>query len=248
MSRSKRNAVLGAIVFAVVGLAPATHAAQADEWEWMVAPYAWIPSISTDLNTRIPPGDSGPDFSNLIDDIDGAFEMHVEGQGERFGMFADFTYLGLADSKSFARVDTNSDLDSILFEAAGVWSPGEGRLKGLELFGGLRYIDVELKVRFDPVNPVFNTLEASVDKSYSDFMLGGRYTWPVGERWRFTLRGDGSFGDTDGTWNVSGVGQYRVKYGSWLFGYRYLSVELEDGINDVDLTIHGPMVGFGFIF
>jgi hypothetical protein len=199
------------------------HPAQADEWEWMVAPYVWAASIGTDQSTRRPPPESGTDFSDIIDKIDGAFQIHIEGQGERFGMFTDFTYLSLADDKDFARVSTSSDLDSRLFELAGVWSPGEGRLKDLEIFGGLRYIDVYLGV-------------------------GARYTWPFGERWRLTLRGDGSFGDTDGAWNASAVGQYQVEYGAWLFGYRYLSVELEDADHKVDITMNGVMVGFGFIF
>jgi hypothetical protein len=224
------------------------HPAQADEWEWMVAPYVWAASIGTDQSTRRPPPESGTDFSDIIDKIDGAFQIHIEGQGERFGMFTDFTYLSLADDKDFARVSTSSDLDSRLFELAGVWSPGEGRLKDLEIFGGLRYIDVYLGVGFDPVNPLVGDVRLDSDKSYSDIMLGARYTWPFGERWRLTLRGDGSFGDTDGAWNASAVGQYQVEYGAWLFGYRYLSVELEDADHKVDITMNGVMVGFGFIF
>jgi hypothetical protein len=226
----------------------ASHAESIDEWEWMVAPYVWAASIGTDLDTGIPPTDSDSNFSDIIDKIDGAFQVHAEGQGERFGVFTDFTYLGLEDSKNFPRVSTRTNLDSRLFELAGVWSPSEGRLKGLELFGGLRYIDVDLSVDFDPVNPLFDSRRHDIDKSYSDFMLGVRYTWAMGERWRLTLRGDGSTGDTDGTWNVSAVGQYRVKHGAWLFGYRYLSVDIEERNNNVDITMNGPMVGFGFIF
>ena len=163
-------------------------------------------------------------------------------------MFADLTYLGLADTVNRQRIDIRSSLDAVLFEAAAVWSPGEGRLKGIELFGGLRYIDFALDVNFDPQDPIFDTLSLDPDKSYSDFMLGARYTWAFTERWRLTLRGDGSFGDTDGTWNASVVGQYRVSYGEWLFGYRHLSVEVEDRRNRIDITLHGPMVGFGFVF
>ena len=47
----------------------------------------------------------------------------------------------------------------------------------------------------------------------NDFMLGARYTWSLSERWGLTLRGDGSFGDTEGTWNTSAVAPKRTD--SW---------------------------------
>lgn len=227
---------------------PPARAASPGEWEWMVAPYAWGASLGTDLETRQPPFENEREFDSIIDKIDGAFQIHIEGQGDRFGMFTDFTYLSLADHKDFQRAGTRSDLDSRLFEIAAVWRPGQRGSGGLEVFAGLRYIDLDLSVRFDPFNPLFEDRRSDVDRTYSDFMAGIRYTWATGERWRWTLRGDGSVGDTDGTWNVSGMGQYRVKYGSWLFGYRHLSVEVEDGDSRVDITLDGPMVGFGFAF
>lgn len=238
-----------AAVLAVISALPSPTARAEDrgEWEWMVAPYVWAASIKTDLSVPFPVADGGSDFS-IIDKIDGAFEAHVEAQNEDFGVFADLTYLGLADTVSRQRIDIRTSLDAVLFEAAAVWSPGDGRLKGVELFGGLRYIDVETNVNFDPQNPVFDTLSIDPGKSYSDFMLGARYTWAFAERWRLTLRGDGSFGDTEGTWNASIVGQYRVSYGEWLLGYRYLNVEVEDRRNEMELSLHGPMVGFGFVF
>jgi hypothetical protein len=36
--------------------------------------------------------------------------------------------------------------------------------------------------------------------------------------------------------------------GEWLLGYRYLNVEVEDRRNEMELSLHGPMVGFGFVF
>ena len=142
-------------------------------------------------------------------------------------MFTDFTFLGLADSNDRPRFHTESDLDARLFELAGVWSPGEGRYRGWEVFAGLRYIDVDLTVQFDPANPLFNTTTFDSSDSYNDFMVGARYTWALSDRWGLTLRGDGSFGDTEGTWNASAVANYRTAHGAWFFGYRYLNVELD---------------------
>ena len=63
-----------------------------------------------------------------------------------------------------------------------------------------------------------------------------------------TLRGDGSFGGTEGSWNTSAVANYRMKRGAWFFGYRYLTVELESANSQTEITLDGVQVGYGFIF
>lgn len=221
-----------------------------DGWDWMIAPYGWMASIRTDLETTTPPSSSSADskFDDIVDKLDGAFQAHVEGQGDRFGVFADFTYLGLADEGNRPRFHTESDLDTRLFEVAAVWNPGAGRFQGLDLFGGLRYIDIDLTAQLEPENPLFPTVRIDANKTYSDLMLGARYTWAMSDRWGMTLRGDGSWGDTEGTWNASAVVQYRTQRGAWLFGYRYLDAELESGNSNTRITMYGPQVGYGFRF
>lgn len=254
-STTLRHATLGTALCMVGLFSPLVHAADGDgnsgDWQWMVAPYGWAASIGTDLQVREPPAggvSTDTQFDDVIDKIDGAFQVHIEGQGDRFGMFADFTYLGLASGTDRPRFHTESDLDTRLFELAAVWSPDNERFKGLDVFGGLRYIDVDLTVEFEPTNPLFSTTSFKGGKAYSDFMIGARYTWALSDRWGLTLRGDGSFGDTEGTWNASGVATYRMKNGAWLFGYRYLSVELATGQSSTDITMAGPMIGYGFMF
>lgn len=247
-----RKSSLAVTSLCLAGIASPACAASGDEgWDWMIAPYGWAPSISTDLRTTEPPSpdlSSDTSFEDIVDKIDGAFEIHVEGQGDRFGMFADFTYLGLADERERPRFRTESDLDTRLFELAAVWNPGEGRYRGLDLFAGLRHIDVDLTVQVDPADPSFSGGSVDASETFNDLMVGARYTWDLAEKWGLTLRGDGSFGDTEGTWNASAVVQYRTRNGAWLVGYRYLNVELEPTGQEVNITMDGPMVGYGFRF
>lgn len=251
MNNILRQATLGTALAFLLGLVPTAQAAEGEGWEWMVAPYGWAASIGTDLERHTPPAggvSTDTNFNDLVDKLDGAFQIHIEGQTERWGMFTDFTYLGLADHHDRPRFHTESDLDMRLFELAAVWSPGEDRYRGLDLFAGLRYIDIDMTVQFVPENPAFSPTTFDGGETYNDFLLGARYTWALHERWGLTLRGDGSFGDTDGTWNISAVASYRMKRGAWVFGYRYLSVELETGGGNTDITMSGPMIGYGFIF
>lgn len=251
MNMILRRASLGTAILCTAAFSASAFAAGGEDWDWMVAPYGWAASIGTDLQVRQPPAgglSTDTEFDDIVDKIDGAFQIHIEGQGDHFGVFTDFTFLGLADEHDRSRFHTESDLDTRLFELAAVWSPDDARYQGLDLFAGLRYIDVDMTVQFDPENPLFNTATFDGGESFSDFMLGARYTWAMSDRWGVTLRGDGSFGDTEGTWNASGVASYKTNHGAWLFGYRYLSVELQTGDSDIEITMSGPMVGYGFRF
>ncbi|KGQ18896.1 hypothetical protein LF41_244 [Lysobacter dokdonensis DS-58] len=228
----------------------ANAAAPSDGWDWAVAPYVWAASIGTDVRTTTPPTSASSDtaFPDVVDILDGVSEIRGEGQGDAFGMFADFTYFGLADEKQRRFQRTESDLDMRLIEVAAVWSPGEKRFTGLETFAGARVIDLDLTVRFLPDNPALAPRALDNGQTFYDFMAGARYTWAFGDRWSVTLRGDGSWGDTEGTWNASLLGQYHARHGSWAFGYRYLDVDLENQGDTLSVSLDGPVIGYAFRF
>jgi hypothetical protein len=248
MSIGLRRATLGIAVLSLIDFSAAARAAEGEGWDWMVAPNLWAASIGTDVNADAPPvGTDSPFFSDIIEKIDGVFMARLEGRSDHFGAFADVVFLSLADDKDLRLSHTESDLDAWLIDAAGVWSPGDDRSRGVDLFAGLRYVDLDLAVQVDPVNPLFDTATIGPNKSYSDLLLGARYTWALSERWGLTLRGDGSFGDTEGTWSASAFARYRTGNGGWLFGYRYLSVEVKAG-GSTEITLSGPAIGYGFSF
>lgn len=250
MNTMTRCALLATLASASLAVSPEARAQE--RWDWIVAPYLWAVDIGTDLETP-PPASSlitrRLSFGDVIDKLDGAFLMHAEGQGEDFGVFADFIYLGLSQDATRRLFHAQSDLDARLFEAAGVWSPGEARFTGVDVFAGLRYLDLDIASAITPTGPLgLPQVRVDLDESFSDFMLGARYTWSLGERWDVTLRGDGSWGETDGTWNASVMANYTMKSGAWYFGYRYLDVDAQAHEVAMDLVIKGPAVGYGFKF
>ena len=231
-------------------LAAAPQAGAAERWDWLVAPYVWGANIRTDLDTDVPPGGLSTDtsFDDILDSLDGYFAVRGEGQGDDFGAYADFLFLGLEGGEDHPRFRTESDLDARLFDLAAVWSPGPVRFEGAEVFAGLRYIDLDLAVQLQPTSPGFPTSSRHEEESYNDLLLGARYTWRFDERWGLTVRGDGSWGDTEGTWNASVLGQYRTGNGSWAFGYRYLDVDLANGGDTLSVALDGPVIGYAFRF
>jgi hypothetical protein len=254
MDVSRRSRMQRA-TFALAGMAglAASGAAAAQEgqgWEWMIEPYAWGASIGTDMRTFEPPTDADSDssFSDVVDKLDGVFMARVEGRNDRYGMFADFIYLGLADSRQRRVLSTHTDLDTRLLDAAFSWRISGEREAGLDVFGGIRYIDMDLTTRFEPDNPDFAPRTLDLGKTYVDFLMGARYAWQPGERWGVSLRADGSLGDTEGTWSTAVMASYRTGNGAWLFGYRYLEAEFGGSNLDLTLNLSGPLLGYGFRF
>jgi hypothetical protein len=247
------KAPLALFTLALSAAAPLSARAAEDGqgWDWMVAPYVWATSVSTDLQTTVPPivgGNVETDFSGIIDKLDGAFLIHAEGQGDDFGAMADFIFLGLAHDRDRENFSTEADLDTRVLELAGVWSPGAERYKGIEILAGVRSIDVELNVGIDPAGSVLPPAIVNTKQTFTDFMVGGRYAWDLSPRWGMSVRGDASFGDTEGTWSLNAIAQYRTRNGAWAFGYRHMDVSLEPTGKKIDLVMSGPVVGYAFRF
>lgn len=241
---------MAALLLAGLPLA-AAHASDGDGWSWKLAPmYVWAPSVSTDLEAATPPlptTTSDSSFSDIISKVDIVFTAHLEGQGDRFGVMSDVSYLALSDEQQHTAFETEASMDMTVFELAGVWAPGANRFEGFEGFAGLRYLNSKVDAKFEPVNPLLPDARRILDKSFTDFLIGGRYTGKVSDRWDFTLRGDASFGDTDGTYNVSALFKWhRSDRGAWAFGYKYMHLKFDTAVEHVEVSEYGPVIGYEF--
>lgn len=222
-----------------------THADSAD-LDWLGIAYLWAADIGVDTRDR----SVDVDFSDVVDKLEIGFQGHVEAQADEFGGFVDVVFMGLGDNSSRQLVDLNTDFDMTAMDLALVWSPGPERMTGIELYGGLRYIDMDLGVVIDPVPPGPADIRTGIDKSYTDFLAGARYIAPLNERWRLTFSADLSGGDTEGTWSIGGFGAYVTGPHHFIAGYRHLEMEFEAGGGDerAKETFSGPLIAYGFSF
>jgi hypothetical protein len=243
METSMTIVLRSSAVLALAMVAASPVNAADGKWQWYGAPYLWMTSVKTDLKGG---SGGGADFPDIVDKIDWAFQGHVEGQGDRLGVFGDVIYLSLSDDGVRTAYDTNASLDTTVVELAGVWNVSPGRFEGLDLFAGVRHIVANATVEFHSNSPPLPDFTAGVDQSFTDVMLGGRYTATVSDKWKVSTRLDGAWGDTDGTINASVMASRRMGNGSWVFSYRYMKVRLNENGDDVDLTLHGPAVAYAF--
>ncbi|HEY4646681.1 MAG TPA: hypothetical protein VIH25_10415 [Steroidobacteraceae bacterium] len=221
-----------------------------DGWRWSIAPYLWGSDVKTDV--RFPSGQevSGEaGFDDILDKLDIAAQVHAEGHRGEWGMFFDATYLTMSDDGSRGPIATEAEIDTGIYEVAAVYTPG-GAAGRFSAFAGARILDLGVDLTFSggfPNSPI----RRSADKSYTDFMIGGRYAQPLSERWLLNLRGDIGGGDSESTWNALAVIGWR--FGSdldnaVLFGWRHMEMEFENEGVELDLTMDGPITGVLFAF
>ena len=239
-----------AFVVVLIGATPA----QAQEWEWALAPYFWGSGNLLDVEVKDDEVlEADLDFDDLLDKLDMALQVHFEGRRGRAGFFVDLTYLGTSDSFTTqprpplpGGTSVESDFETLMVEGVGFYRL-TGDQVGLDLILGVRVTDFEMNL--DIALPPPSTLTTDVDRSdtFTDGFVGLRHTSMLGQRWSLILRGDVGAGDSDLVWNVSGL--LGLHFGednrfAVLGGYRHMVTEFEEGNVTVELTMSGPALGF----
>lgn len=230
---------------------------QAEEgWDWFVAPYLWMSDVGADLKVKDQDLEISESFSDILDKLDLAYQIHFEGVNGRFGFFGDYTYIRLGDKTSQGPLTLDSEMTTWITEFAGVYRPS-AQFDGIQAFAGLRYlkVDQQMKIKGDLELPIEPSPSVRLDESFTDFMIGLRYLGNFSENWFYSLRGDWAGGGSEGTWNLVGSVGWRFpgwESGSLMLGYRYMDMELEDKAQgtrvNLDMTMNGPYLGLGIAF
>lgn len=237
-----------------VALVVLTGRADAEEErgaQWSITPYIWAPITTVDVafrNTDTGGGDVS--FRDLLDILDAAFMIHVEGGKGNWSGFGDLTYLSTADTVERNVLSISTDSEQTFVDGAlAYWPRGVG--SPLSLFGGVRYtkFDDTYTFRRAANNAVLDVRRTTTD--YLDALFGLRYQFDLSERWSLLTHGDLSFGHSEGTFLLRAQLAYTVggrQRNRIFFGYQYKQAEFRDGDLSTDFTYHGPTLGFNFRF
>jgi hypothetical protein len=249
MCNLKQPPFVALIQLVLLGAISTASAQSTDGMQWSVTPYIWASDTTADLTFRDSNIGAGEiSFSDLLDVLDAAFMVHVEGGKGNWSAFGDFTYLSTSDTTERTLITINADNEQVFLDAAVAFWPG-GVGSQLNVLGGLRYSGFDDIYRFSIGGTQVGEQRSS--KDYYDALLGVRYRFELSERWALLTHGDLSFGDSEGIYLLRANFAYVVgkrQQNRILFGYQFKEAEFRNGDLVTDFTYHGPMAGFHFRF
>jgi hypothetical protein len=231
--------------------------ASAEEWNWAVTPYVW----TTDLGMGLTVADrelvdTEVAFEDLVEKLDGAAMVRVEGKRGEHGIAFDVFNVELVDTHSVelpGATGTDLSLDIgvglTILDAAGVYDPrGDG--KGFSLVYGARVIeqrnDLDAVLHHEGTAAAGNSLETT--DRFVDGLVGFRYVRELPHNLSYGFAADVSTGGTELTWSAGPAlgytfgdrDQYRVTV-----GYRRMDIDFEtEEPIEADMSMSGLLIGF----
>ncbi|WP_196778707.1 hypothetical protein [Cognatilysobacter tabacisoli] len=233
---------------ASLALTPAV-AQEAGEWSVQVTPYVWGSGIDGSATpfAGAPTITFERSFSEVLEDLDGAFFLSGFARRDRLVLVGDFSY---ASSSKEGRVPP------------GIPAEGEFRQTSLTLVAGYRVvdepgmsIDVLAGARQWRVRSAVDVPLAGISRSpsdeFTDPIVALRTNIALAERWSTVLYADaGGFGvGSDRTSQLVATVNYKITDQAYVSGgYRRLNVDYASGGTRVDVTLDGPLVGVTWRF
>jgi predicted porin len=217
-------------------------AGSGDRWSSDLYLYIWGQSLKGTAAVRGNEFDVDESFSDLIENLAGAFSARFESHKGSFGYFLDGMYVKLDPSASTPAGSVDAELKQLVLEAGGAYyfSPV------IQALAGVRYQELDLDVKLP------NGAKFDANQDWADAIVGFRFVPLITDKWRLWFRGDvGIFGDSETTWNAAVGARYNFnKKWSGLLAYRYLSNDFEDkgsGFKyDIGASGLGLAVGYSF--
>lgn len=255
------TALLAALVLACCIL-PVQSLAQTN-WEFSGSPYVWMASMDGDIEIGDRSADIDMGFTDILDVLDFSFLGHFEARKDRFGVFADLNYMKLSMDEEVVRTRGSLDVDmtvqSWVNELAGTYrlTTWPGRVEHtdsfLDIVGGGRFWDMSITLDETlSIGGLEVDRERNAHTDWIDPFVGARAQLALTEHLAVNLRGDvGGFGlgeASDFSWHAIGLLGWRFndRVAAW-GGYKALNIQRE-GNTDLDVTMHGPIVGLSLTF
>jgi hypothetical protein len=228
--------------------------AKPNDWEFRLAPYLWLLSVSADIETGPISTRADACVTDLLQNLDLMAQLRFEAlHRQRWGFFLDGTYIGLSTEAranigpfKFRGRDVDAELRLAWLDFGGMYRFGESG-KCFDAFFGGRYAHVSTDVSLGRL------LDSGNDSDFVSPIIGGRVEWAFNERWGGSLKGEvGGFGVGQGAdlyWGATAAVGYRFsEHTTFEIGYRLHDWNYGEGRRDLDLMFHGPIVGLVFRF
>jgi hypothetical protein len=267
----KRSHLISWRGIAAATLALIAAASEAQDWQFGLTPYIWLPNVEGTGTAEAPPnGDAAPEFEigplDYLEHLDFVLMLAGEARKGTWSLRADIVYVDFGNERSSVKsvsdpngaveipVDagTTTSISGLESQASIGYMFLDAPSLSIEILGGLRYLDIsfDLDWRFDgalDLLPQSGRVSQTVQPL--DAIVGARGRFGFGNgKWFAPFHGDVGAGDSDLTWQIfAGVG-YAFSWGDLLLAYRHLEYDQRHGDLLDGLSLSGPAVGASFRF
>ena len=220
-----------------------------NKWHAYGTGYLWIPGIhgtvgirGFDASVHVSAGDI---FSNFKGGLLGVFTPTYN----RFSAPVDFMWMRLQDSKAIPFVPAYSVQATLNFS---IVTPKVAYLivntPKIKVYGNGGPRIWHLGSTFDLV-PTINGRNLYKSSTWTDFVLGARFSMPLGSKASVDILGDGGEGGATLDYQVGGILSYQLKPKlSMQGGWRYLTVHYGNNRTVFNGTIQGIVLGATYKF
>lgn len=248
----KKNYALFAlltIITAPLSLVAAPVTITADPYEdavhHRISLYLWGAGMSGNMGNAAGSAPVDLTFEDILDNLEAGLMANYRLKKGHWAFNFDYVYLNVAPTSD--KPPANVDLKETIAEL----SAGYEVNPGLELLAGIRYVDIDMNATIN-ITPQPPTITGADD--WIDPIVGLDYRTALSDKWRFFGRADvGGFGvGSDLTYQLAAyLGYMPSKSWNLYAGYRHLDFDYKSD-NDkkffYDISLSGPLVGFGYHF
>jgi hypothetical protein len=241
--------------------AAAAGNAAAEEWQWSATPYLWATDLRMGLTVRDRTiVDTEIAFDDLVEKVDGATMVRIEGMRGRHGMAFDLFNVELADAHAFQpaaapgpSLDLELGVGLSILDATGVYD-FDGGDEGFSLIYGARAIELrnDIDATLSAGGMTIGTRTFDSADRLVDGLIGFRLVRKLPHDFHYEMRVDVSTGDTELTWSAGPTIGYRFgdndRY-EVTAGYRRMDIDFETAEPvEADMSMSGVSVGFRINF
>jgi hypothetical protein len=226
--------------------------ASADDWNFVVAPYLLVPSITGDASLgRIDSADVDISGSDILKSLELGAMLQVEARhSSGWGGMLNYAFMDLGKDFSgpLGYTSVNTDIFQGILEGFATYRV-EYQGGTVDLYGGVRWWDIGIDV---DANTPLGSASYSRDEDWVDPVIGARWMPRLNESFRLLVQGDvGGFGAaSDFTWCAqAGVIWDASATTSVALLYKALGVDYQTGTRgtksffEYDTITQGPLLG-----
>jgi len=247
----------GLLVVGVLCAAPSLSSAQETRsggWTYTIAPYLWGAGQSGEVSTfdGLPSTHIDLSFQDILDTLDFGGMVVGNANNGRFGVSADLVYVKTsedADPPGLFFSDASLKTKTAFFSITGEYLVAQTPDTQLWAAGGVRYWDVSTELSLE--GGLLPGRDVDSGDSWLDPMVGLRGRADLNEKvfvtgWAYL--GGFDMGSNSMSDLFAGVGYKFGSRTSGVLGYRYMSVDREDGDFLYDVEQQGVVGGVSFAF